>query len=323
MAFLEPGARSTPRTDNVPAEYPAPVLPGAVGLGVGTLGLIGTAFSFAWAGMLPGAVLRALSLSSLAGDGLGPGQTAVLVLSLLLALFGLAGLTRGRAGRAWVLTLCGKYRGTVRHTGLVWVSPLVMRRKADVRLRHWRSEPMPAVDVQGLAVEVSILVVWRIKDTARALLGVEDHERYLRESVEAAVARVFPHLPTDTGRDAPGAYVNGPSLRDAETVGEELTRLVADDGRPAGLEVFSVQAVSLDYAPEVAAAVHRHRAFVWDVQHRDALIGSVLDSVEDTVNRLTSRGLVELDEYERKSLVRDLTVAFCSARVADNAPVEA
>ncbi|AJE82771.1 hypothetical protein SLNWT_2395 [Streptomyces albus] len=318
LSFLEPKARRTPRTDTVPAEHPAPVLPAAVGLTAGVLGLAGSVYALAWSGLLP----RAAGLSALSEGGLGPVQGLVLVVSLLFALFGLAGLARGRVGRAWVLTLCGRYRGTVRQTGLMWVSPLMHRRRADVRLRHWRSEPMPAVDAQGLAVQVSVLVVWRIKDTARALLSVDGHEAYLRECVEAVVARVFPQMPADTGRNAPGRYLSGPSLRDAEAVGEELTRLVADEGRPVGLEVFSVQAVSLDYAPEVAAAVRRHRAAAWDAQHRDALVGSVLDSVEDTVNRLTSRGLVELDDYERKALVRDLTVAFCSARVADGSAAE-
>ncbi|MFH9726346.1 hypothetical protein ACH4M4_25795 [Streptomyces sp. NPDC017254] len=49
------------------------------------------------------------------------------------------GLTRGRTGSAWVLSLFGRYRGSVRRTGLVWISPFVLRRRIDVRLRHWRS----------------------------------------------------------------------------------------------------------------------------------------------------------------------------------------
>jgi hypothetical protein len=75
-----------------------------------------------------------------------------------------------------------------------------------------------------------------------------------------------------------------------------------------------VRPVRVEYAPEVAAAMNRRRIAALDARQRASALGSVVDSVEDTVTRLTMRGLVELDDYERKSLVRDLTVAFCAGR---------
>uniref|UniRef100_UPI0037DC4117 SPFH domain-containing protein n=1 Tax=Streptomyces sp. WELS2 TaxID=2749435 RepID=UPI0037DC4117 len=89
---------------------------------------------------------------------------------------------------------------------------------------------------------------------------------------------------------------------------------LAEETAPVGVEVFSVQPVRVEYAPEVAAAVQRRRIAALDARQRASLLGSVVDSVEDTVTRLTTRGLVELDDYDRKVLVRDLTVAFCSGR---------
>lgn len=218
-----------------------------------------------------------------------------------LGLFGFGGLARGRTGRAWVLGLFGRYRGTVRRTGLMWVNPLLLRRRVDVRLRHWRGEPMPAADASGVALRVVVLVVWRVKDTARATLGVDDHETYLRECVEAALARVPVEAP-GSGRGS------------ADAAGEALTRLVAAETAPVGVEVFSVQPLRIEYAPEVAAAMHRRRIAALDAQHRATMLTSVVDSVEDTVTRLTMRGLVEMDDYERRALVKDLTVAFCSGR---------
>ncbi|WP_043494923.1 SPFH domain-containing protein, partial [Streptomyces viridosporus] len=216
-------------------------------------------------------------------------------------LFGFGGLARGRTGQAWVLGLFGRYRGTVRRTGLLWVNPLLLRRRADVRLRHWRSEPVRAADRSGVALRVVVLVVWRVRDTARATLVVEDHETYLRECVEAALLRV----PVA----APGAGQGA-----ADVTEDALTRLVAQDTAPVGLEVFAVRPVRVEYAPEVAAAMHRRRIAALDAQHRASMLTSVVDSVEDTVTRLTMRGLVELDDYERKVLVKDLTVAFCAGR---------
>ncbi|CAL9310164.1 SPFH domain-containing protein [Streptomyces sp. SudanB182_2057] len=293
--------RPLPETDPELTERPARVLPGAAGLLAGACGLTGALITTWWSGLLPPPAGRALGLPAGTGSGLGLAHWAAYAGSGLLGAAGFGGLARGRAGRAWVLGLFGRYRGTVRRTGLLWVNPLLPRRRVDVRLRHWRSEAMPAVDPDGMALRVVVLVVWRVRDTARALLGIDDHETYLSECVEAALARV----PVEPAGGARGGTT---------AAGDALTRLVAEETAPVGVEVFSVQPVRVDYAPEVAAAVHRRRIAALDARQRASLLGSVVDSVEDTVTRLTTRGLVDLDDYDRKVLVRDLTVAFCSGR---------
>ncbi|MEU5197131.1 SPFH domain-containing protein [Streptomyces scabiei] len=310
IASAEP--RPAVEADPELVERPARVVPGALGVLGGACGVAGCVLTSWWAGVLPGLAARALGLpAAYAGAGLGPAQWAAYTGAGALTMFGFGGLARGRTGGAWVLGLFGRYRGTVRRTGLLWVNPLVLRRRVDVRLRHWRSEPIAAVDANGVAMRVVVLVAWRVRDTARAVLGIEDHERYLRECVEAAVSRVLARLPADV---PPGALVRDETLRNTEAVGEALTRLVAADTAPVGVEVFSVQPIRIEYAPEVAAVMQRRRIAALDAQHRDTVLTSVVDSVEDTVTRLTLRGLVELDDYERKALVKDLTVAFYTGR---------
>ncbi|MFJ4472451.1 SPFH domain-containing protein [Streptomyces sp. NPDC089424] len=297
------GARARPVPQIAPdlVERPARVLPAAAGLLAGAAGAAGCALTSWWAGAMPPAVVSALGLPASAGAGAGPAQWAAYAGAGALGLFGFGGLARGRTGRAWVLGVFGRYRGTVRRTGLMWVNPLLPRRRVDVRLRHWRSEPMPAADGSGLALRVVVLVVWRVRDTARAVLAVEDHESYLRVCVEAALARVPVEMP-------------GAAKPAVDAAADALTRLVAADATPVGIEVFSVQPVRVEYAPEVAAAMHRRRIAALDAQHRASVLTSVVDSVEDTVTRLTMRGLVALDDNERKVLVKDLTVAFCAGR---------
>ncbi|MGQ4390476.1 SPFH domain-containing protein [Streptomyces sp. SAS_270] len=297
-------ARPAPEVDPELVERPARVLPGGVGVLAGACGVAGCALTSWWAGAVPPPALDALGLPWSAGAGFGPAQWAAYAGAGALGLFGFGGLARGRTGRAWVLGLFGRYRGTVRRTGLLWVNPLVLRRRVDVRLRHWRSEPLSAVDANGVALRVVVLVVWRVKDTARATLGIEDHESYLRDCVEAALSRA----PVE------GPAVKGGAAASRSAVGDVLTRLVAEDTAPVGVEVFSVQPVRIEYAPEVAAVMHRRRIAALDAQNRATALTSVVDSVEDTVTRLTMRGLVELDDYERKALVKDLTVAFCAGR---------
>ncbi|MEU5367761.1 SPFH domain-containing protein [Streptomyces sp. NPDC005951] len=305
---VRPSTRPAPVADPRLSERPGPALSGYAALLAGAAGTAGALAVLWWRGVLPAEWQSAVGLTPRPDLGIGAGAWAALALLATAVLLALGGLGRGRVGYAWVLTLFGDYRGSVRRTGLVWVSPLLLRRRVDVRLRHWRSEPLPAVDANGTALRVVVLVVWRIEDTVRAVLGIEDHEAYLSAQVEAAMARVLSQLPADAFHE------DAPTLRDAEAVGDALTRMLKADCEPVGVEVYSAQPTGIEYAPEVAAAMQRRRIAAIDSRHRDSVLTSVVDAVDDTVNRLTTRGIVELDDYERKALVKDLTVAFYTGR---------
>ncbi|MFG2426364.1 SPFH domain-containing protein [Streptomyces sp. NPDC048590] len=300
--------RPAPLADPRLTERPGPALPGWAAMLAATAGTAAGLAALWWQGALPTALTDKVGLGTRTYEGLGIGTWALLSLLGAVVLFALCGLGRGRAGYASVLTLFGDYRGSVRRTGLLWISPLLLRRRTDVRLRHWRSEPLRAVDASGTALRAVVLVVWRVKDTARAVLGVADHESYLRDQVEAALARVLSQLPADAFQE------DTRTLRDAEAVGDSLTRMLQADCAPVGIEVYSAQPTGIEYAPEVAAAMQRCRVAAIDAKHRDGVLTSVVDAVDDTVGRLTARGLVELDAYEHKALVRDLTVAFYTGR---------
>ncbi|WP_405810339.1 SPFH domain-containing protein [Streptomyces sp. NBC_01520] len=300
--------RPAPLADPRLTERPGPVLPGWAALLTAAAATAAGLAVLGWHGALPASVTGRLGLGPRPYGGLGVEAWAPLALLAVVVLLALGGIGRGRVGYASVLTLFGDYRGSVRRTGLLWVSPLLLRRHVDVRLRHWRSEPLPAVDASGTALRVVVLVVWRVRDTARATLGVADHEQYLRDQVEAALARVLSQLPADAFHE------DTRTLRDAETVGDALTRMLKADCAPVGVEVYSAQPTGIEYAPEVAAAMQRLRVAAIDAKHRDGVLTSVVDAVDDTVGRLTARGIVELDDYEHKALVRDLTVAFYTGR---------
>ncbi|MFH7595137.1 SPFH domain-containing protein [Streptomyces racemochromogenes] len=302
------GGRRVPRGDDRLREHRGPVLPGWIAVAVGALALTGCAAVLWRAGVVPATLVAAFGVPPRPYQGLRVTHWPPLAFLGVVTLLALGGLGRAKAGHAWVLTLFGSYRGTVRRTGLTWISPLLLRRRVDVRLRHWRSEPMPAVDSGGLALQVVVQVVWQVRDTARATLAVEDHIEYLAEQVESATARVLSRLPADAFHE------DAPTLRDAEAVGEALTRTLAAETEAVGIEVFSAQPTRIEYAPEVAEAMRRRRIAAIDAKHRDTVLTAVVDAVDDTVHRLTSRGIVDLDDYERKALVKDLTVAFYTGR---------
>lgn len=306
-----PAAYSTdshPAPATVPelVERPGPCLPGWTA-GLTLLAAAGGVCWLLWrSGVLPADVAGRPLLPLPPGGGSASGLWSGILLLAAVAAFAAGGLSRGRNGSVWVLTRHGAYRGTVRRTGLLWISPLLTRRRLDVSLRHWRSRPIDAVDANGTPLQVSVLLVWRVRDTAKAAFAVDDHNRFLREQVEAAVALAVSRHPADDFRGT------APTLRDSERLGDHLTRLIAADQRPVGIEVFSATPVRLDYAPEVAAAMRRAQIAALDAKHRRAVLDDVLATVAETVRGITERGLVQLDDYERKALVRDLTVALCT-----------
>ncbi|MFD3516226.1 SPFH domain-containing protein [Streptomyces sp. NPDC058657] len=281
-----------------PVERPGPAGAGWVAAGVGLAAVAGCGAALWWAGLLPGPLRAALRLPARSYEGIGSGLWGVFAALAAVALCAFGGLARGREGYASVLTLFGAYRGTVRRTGLMWLSPLLARHQVDVRLKHWRSEPLQAVDRNGIPLRVVVLLVWRVVDPARATFAVADHTGQLRAEVEAVLARVLARAPAD-------------GARDAAAIGDALTRQLVARTAGSGIEVFSVQPVRIDYAPEVADVMSRRRVAALDARQREKALVSVVDAVEETVTRLTERGLTgELDDYERKALVRELTVAY-------------
>ncbi|MBD0691021.1 SPFH domain-containing protein [Streptomyces sp. CBMA123] len=312
-------SRRPPRADQALREHTAGALPGWVALLVVLLGLAGVVYVLLRTGVIPyGDALPELRGPAAQASG-RPEVDAPAIAGVsaagLLVVCALAGLLANAGGETRVLTRWGRYRGTVRRTGLVWVNPLLRRRRVDVRLRHWRSEPVKVVDRTGTPIVVRLLIVWRVKDTARALLAIEDHESYLREQVQAVLTRTASTLPCDSNA-APG-----PALRDGQWFADELTRALAAEAAPAGLEVYSVQPLALDYAPEVAESMRRRRLADLDAGLRTVLVDDAVEAAALAVRRLERATAHELDEAARSALMEQLLVAFVApAGVAASVP---
>ncbi|MBD0676816.1 SPFH domain-containing protein [Streptomyces sp. CBMA156] len=312
-------SRRPPRADQAVREHRATSLPGWIALLAVLIGVAGVLFVLLRTGVIPyWDVLPDLRGSAVKESGrveVDARSIAAAATAGLLVVFTLAGLLANAGGETRVLTRWGRYRGTVRRTGLVWVNPLLRRRRVDVRLRHWRSEPVKVVDRTGTPIVVRLLIVWRVKDTARALLAIEDHESYLREQVQAVVTRTASILPCDSNA-APG-----PALRDGQWFADEMTRALAAEAAPAGLEVYSVQPLALDYAPEVAESMRRRRLADLDAGLRTVLVDDAVEAAALAVRRLERATAHELDEAARSALMEQLLVAFVApAGVAASVP---
>ncbi|MFE4974691.1 SPFH domain-containing protein [Kitasatospora sp. NPDC056651] len=312
-------SRRPPRADQALREQRAAALPGWIALLAVLIGVAGVLLVLLRTGVIPHwdalPDLRGTAAKESGGVETGTKSIAAAGAAGLLVVLALAGLLANAGGETRVLTRWGRYRGTVRRTGLVWVNPLLRRRRVDVRLRHWRSEPVKVVDRTGTPIVVRLLIVWRVKDTARALLAIEDHEGYLREQVQAVLTRTASTLPCDSNA-APG-----PALRDGQWFADEMTRALAAEAAPAGLEVYSVQPLALEYAPEVAESMRRRRLADLDAGLRTVLVDDAVEAAALAVRRLERATAHELDESARSALMEQLLVAFVApAGVAASVP---
>ncbi|MGP3691559.1 SPFH domain-containing protein [Streptomyces sp. IBSNAI002] len=308
-----------PRVDHTLQERTVSGVPGWCAMVTATVALAAAVWLLWLTGRLPGPLTA--PVTDLLGEApakpvLSWGGPAIglLVLCGAAALFGLAGLTRVRSGSAVVLHARGRYRATLRRTGLVWRSPLRPRRVVDVRLRHWRTGIDGVTDRDGTPVDAVLLVVWQVRNTARALYAVDDHESYLKEQIEAAAGEVFSTLPCDSFREREA------SLRDSRHLAGELTQALSADMRAIGLDVFSVQVVRLEYTAHVAEAMRQRRLSALEAKHREGTLEEVALAVEATTRTVTAQGGVEWDDYERKAFARELTVAFYAARTSAVVP---
>ncbi|MFK0192535.1 SPFH domain-containing protein [Kitasatospora sp. NPDC090308] len=314
--------RRPPRADQSLRERRAFVLPGWLPLLVLLAGAAGVLLVLARAGALPRLAgvpdLRGPAALDSGRAAVDDGTVAAVSAIGLVMLAALGGMLSNPGGETRVLTRWGRYRGTVRRTGLLWVNPLLRRRRVDVRLRHWRSEPVHVTDRAGTPLVVRLLIVWRVKDTARVTLGIAEHETYLREQVQAVLTRTASLLPCDSN-SAPG-----PALRDGQWFADELTRALAAETAPAGVEVYSVQPLALDYAPEVAESMRRRRLADLDAGLRTVLVDDAVEAAALAVRRLEHATAHELDDSARSALMEQLLVAFVApAGVTASVPAPA
>ncbi|WP_370072382.1 SPFH domain-containing protein [Streptacidiphilus sp. MAP5-3] len=297
--------RRPPRSDAELRERPARgVVPGWVALLLIPAAALAAALVQARAAGLPGWVPGAQAL-----HGSGPAlasRTAVVLQGLcaLVSVVGFFGLMANPVGTARVLSRWGGYRGTVRRSGLVWVNPLLKRRPIDVRIRHWRSEAIQATDREGSPITAELMLVWQVKDTARARFAVDDHGRHLAASAEAVFCRVASTLPCDS------FVTPGPSLRDGQWLGGELTRLLGAEMAPVGIAVYSVQAVGLDYRADFADGMRRRRLAELDAGTREVIVGDAVETAGLTLRQFERDQGMALDAEFRTLLTRDLVTAF-------------
>jgi hypothetical protein len=255
-------------------------------------------------------VFVGIALLWLAGRFSGDAAAALVwpgALVLAAGLLVFRGLTAVVPGRAHVVQLFGKYRGTIRESGLQWVNPFTNRIAVSTRIRNQESAQLKVNDADGNPIEIAAVVVWQVRDTAHARYSVDDYTHFVTIQAETAVRHIASSYPYDNrGRDAL-------SLRDnADEITQKLSAELTDRVRPAGVQIIETRLTRLSYAPEIAQAMLRQQQASAVVGARMRIVEGAVGMVQLALKRLKDEDVVELDEERKAAMVSNLLVVLCS-----------
>ena len=231
----------------------------------------------------------------------------VLLLAFIGSIFLFSGLTPVNPNEARGLVLFGHYAGTVRTQGLQWVDPFTERRRISVRVRNFETSKLKVNDHDGNPIEIAAVVVWKVTDTAEALFEVDDYENFVQVQAEAALRNLAMTHPYDAHIEGDMALRSNPA-----EVAAQLRTEIADRLQRAGVEVVEARISHLAYAPEIASAMLRRQQANAVIAARTRVVEGAVGMVEMALEQLSSKGVVELDEERKATMVSNLLVVLCS-----------
>jgi hypothetical protein len=210
-------------------------------------------------------------------------------------------------GEAAAMVLFGTYNGTIKKSGFFWTNPLVTLTKISLKSRNLNGVPMKVNDLKGNPIEIAIVIVWCVKNTARALFDVEDYQNFVLVNSESAVRHLAMMYPYDKKNE------NEISLRSGHQ--QIITELVNElQGRldKAGIDVQEARITHLAYAPEIANSMLRRQQAEAVIEAREKIVQGAVSIVGHAITSLRENGIVDLKEDEKARLVSNMLIVLCS-----------
>lgn len=226
---------------------------------------------------------------------------------LFLSPFCLLGLTLVNPNHAKVVLLFGKYRGTIRQPGFYWVNPFTARRKVSLRVRNFESNKLKVNDELGNPIEIATIVVWKVRETAQAMLDVEDFADYVKVQSESALRQLATGHPYDS-KEGGETSLRGST----EVVNQELQEELTERLSLVGIDVLEARLSHLAYAPEIAQAMLRRQQAEAIITARTRIVEGAVSMVKLALESLKDEKVVEFDEERKAQMVSNLLVVLCS-----------
>jgi regulator of protease activity HflC (stomatin/prohibitin superfamily) len=212
----------------------------------------------------------------------------------------------------------GKYSGTVKSEGFhFFTNPLYTKQKISFRIRNFESAKLKVNDVNANPIDIAAVVVWRVFDAAEALFEVDHYAHYVQIQSEAALRAMATTYPYDIIEDKD---VGGIALSShQEEIAELLQASVEDRLKRAGIEVLEARISHLAYSQEIAQAMLRRQQASAVVAARSEIVKGAVGMVELALAQLSEKGIIDLDEDKKATMVSNLLVVLCSE--TDTTPV--
>ncbi len=270
------------------------------------------------------AVTISLFVKGVSGDGDGF-MVGLAVVLFFISLFISKGYTMQEPNEARALMFFGKYVGTFRKTGFYWINPLMSAKKVSLRARNLNPEPIKVNDKAGNPVLIGMVLVWRLKDTYKALFDI-DSETAVAQLGGMAGARMnmfekFVAVQSDAAlRQVAGMYAYDENGADSgevtlrgggDLVNDILTDKLNERLSMAGLEVVEARINYLAYAPEIAAVMLRRQQAAAIISAREKIVEGAVSMVKLALDKLNEDNIVELDEEKKAAMVSNLLVVLC------------
>lgn len=233
----------------------------------------------------------------------------VLMVGNVVIAFLCAGLFVVHPNEGKVLTLFGRYVGTVREPGLWWVNPFIVRKALSLRVRNFETQKLKVNDNHSNPIEIAAVVVWKVVDTAEAMFEVDDYEHYVRVQSEAAVRGLATAYPYDAHGEGEVALSTH-----QDEVSKRLLTEVQDRLEKAGVKVIEARISHLAYAPEIASAMLQRQQASAIIAARRKIVEGAVGMVENALELLAEKKVVDLDPERRATMVSNLLVVLCSER---------
>ena len=268
----------------------------------------------------------------------GPMGAVVLAGGLVLLVVNIimwCGFLMLEPNEARVTTWFGKYGGTFSETGFYWINPFYGTKKVSMRARNLDAEPIKVNDKTGNPVMIGLVLVWKLKDTYKALFEVDSQtmasisqgqagtdvrsimnalERFVRVQSDAALRQVAGQYAYDDEAPAnsPQKGANELTLRGGgEEINDQLEQKLNERLALAGIEVVEARINYLAYAPEIAAVMLRRQQASAIITAREKIVEGAVSMVKMALDKLSSEEIVELDDDKKAAMVSNLLVVLC------------
>jgi regulator of protease activity HflC (stomatin/prohibitin superfamily) len=207
-----------------------------------------------------------------------------------------------------VLLLFGEYKGSVKQSGFFWINPLYNRTGLSLRARNFESEKIKVNDKMGNPILISVILVWKVKDTFKSTFEVDNYENFIRIQTDSAVRKLAGSFPYDHFEDERATVTLSTNFDD---VNKALEHEVTQRLEIAGIEVVESRIGYLAYAPEIAHSMLRRQQASAVVAARHKIVEGAVGMVESALQLLADKDIIQFDEDRKAVMVSNLMVVLC------------